>query len=473
MLANDDQPSQSASVDKGKARDLQNNSDKDIKPVDVIESENRTSHSNGISNGLSRIPRLFIQSKAPSSNSQGKGESYAPATLARYGIKVRDFAYESKLPPLPSIRLPPQPPSQVDGGPRLLKRARRDWDEEAPFWGGPSHGFPNHSAPPAQQGSNHKKAKPLERTPTELIETAQKDHATAMDVGGSPSGKANAKVAVSQPRREFVVDLSDYSSSQEPSSQSQDVEDCGINGNAKPLQGAPTLPNLHIPVSSARDRTPVMSSEDSEPYIVTPIVTPNGSLQFTDTDAAALQTGRPSGSRVETDDMDVSSVEGPSMSSQKDERNEKLHSSSSPMSPPSISGPLSDTTPNIRSENPFPLAPSSPFITGVRGRARNISTESSTAISGDAEPQRYFLRQRPDSRSPAPPAPSTARSRSKRRGVTPSAPMTTRTRSIRRTATPPRRRPATRPGAPTSANAGKSKEAPKTRRSNENRSTGR
>ncbi|ETW82426.1 hypothetical protein HETIRDRAFT_408790, partial [Heterobasidion irregulare TC 32-1] len=56
-----------------------------------------------------------------------------PISLAQHNIKVRDFAYESVLPPIPPIpRL-----RSVQAGPRPLKRLKRshgpDMDDDDPF----------------------------------------------------------------------------------------------------------------------------------------------------------------------------------------------------------------------------------------------------------------------------------------------------------------------------------------------------
>ncbi|KAG1833499.1 hypothetical protein EV424DRAFT_1365575 [Suillus variegatus] len=54
-------------------------------------------------------------------------------TLQSLGIKVRDFAYESTLPPIAPV---PRVPRQTQPSARPLKRTRGDWEEEE---GGPSH----------------------------------------------------------------------------------------------------------------------------------------------------------------------------------------------------------------------------------------------------------------------------------------------------------------------------------------------
>ncbi|KAG2155037.1 uncharacterized protein EDB93DRAFT_130495 [Suillus bovinus] len=59
-------------------------------------------------------------------------------TLRSLGIKVRDFAYESTLPPIAPI---PRVPRQTQPSARPLKRTRGDWEEE-------EDGAPSHSSRP-------------------------------------------------------------------------------------------------------------------------------------------------------------------------------------------------------------------------------------------------------------------------------------------------------------------------------------
>ncbi|KAJ3526482.1 hypothetical protein NM688_g8258 [Phlebia brevispora] len=53
-------------------------------------------------------------------------EQHKANMLATYGIKVRDYAYESTLPPVPAYHPPPRPK-----GPRPLKRTRQQYEEES------------------------------------------------------------------------------------------------------------------------------------------------------------------------------------------------------------------------------------------------------------------------------------------------------------------------------------------------------
>lgn len=78
--------------------------------------------------------------------------------LQSLGIKVRDFAYESTLPPIASI---PRVPRQIQPSARPLKRTSREWDEE--------NGAPSSSSRPPF-GRESKKPNALVRRPTEPLE---------------------------------------------------------------------------------------------------------------------------------------------------------------------------------------------------------------------------------------------------------------------------------------------------------------
>ena len=83
--------------------------------------------------------------------------------LQSLGIKVRDFAYESTLPPIASI---PRVPRQIQPSARPLKRTSREWDE--------GNGAPSCSSRPpfGRESTNEPNKKPnaLVRRPTEPLE---------------------------------------------------------------------------------------------------------------------------------------------------------------------------------------------------------------------------------------------------------------------------------------------------------------
>lgn len=79
----------------------------------------------------------------------------SPEYLASLGIKVRDFAYESTLPPIvPVLRVP----RQVQPEPLPRKRYEREWDDE------------NSNDEASSQGSRPSTLRKLERRPTEPLD---------------------------------------------------------------------------------------------------------------------------------------------------------------------------------------------------------------------------------------------------------------------------------------------------------------
>ncbi|KAG6910962.1 hypothetical protein DXG01_006016 [Tephrocybe rancida] len=177
----------------------------------------------------------------PSSKPISKPASTAPVdidpqsqvhadTLAKLGIKVRDFAYESKLPPVQPYRV-----RQIQPGPRPLKRNRRDGEENE------DDVFQDNSRTGPSEGSSSKRSK-LEREDTEPDITQQQSRPT---------------------RARGFMNLNEYEPQTPPWFQSQPPELSQPSGLSQPPQI-------------------LLDSQDSEPYVVTPIVTPNGSLQWPD-----------------------------------------------------------------------------------------------------------------------------------------------------------------------------------------------
>ncbi|KAF5387758.1 hypothetical protein D9615_000613 [Tricholomella constricta] len=143
-------------------------------------------------------------------------------TLARHGIKVRDYAYESKLPPVRPYRVRQIQPAP---GPRPLKRVRMDGEDDDVFY--------NHPRAIEGEGRSSKRSK-LEREVTEP------------DIQLPTLNRARG-----------FLNLIDYEP--EPQSQSQQTD---------------------WEASHSQPPSRFLESQDSEPYIDTPFVTPNGSLQW-------------------------------------------------------------------------------------------------------------------------------------------------------------------------------------------------
>jgi hypothetical protein len=137
--------------------------------------------------------------------------------LAKYGIKVRDFAYESTLPPINPVYFLPK---QIQPDPGVLR---------------PSQG------PAPQPSSSSGVTKQIEKPPAEL----------SIQLPGFV-------------RQRGFFDLRDYDADNDdlPDSQSSS---CML------LQPPPSY------------------SQESDEYVKTPIVTPNGSLQWQDVDSTPFQ----------------------------------------------------------------------------------------------------------------------------------------------------------------------------------------
>ncbi|KIM91183.1 hypothetical protein PILCRDRAFT_1375 [Piloderma croceum F 1598] len=220
-----------------------------------------TSNTDSSRNGPVRRKSTEIIASPPPKEEQIK----APE-LAKLNIKVRDFAFESTLPPIAPFHRTVYPPVPVQAGPRPLKRPRQDDD---PFYDGFSQPVAGPSQPVAL-GSGRpegRKSKPLERESTEPADPNQPP---------LPS------------RQRGYADLSQYQPASQSQSQSQPTAD---NSPRTPTR----LPPIYTNSQSQNPWTPDYSSQsqplpqfvfsqESEPYIDTPLVTPNGSLQWPATD---------------------------------------------------------------------------------------------------------------------------------------------------------------------------------------------
>lgn len=269
-----------------------------------------------------------------------------PSMLAKYGVKVRDFAYESTLPPIAPV---PRVPRQVQPGPRPLKRARRDPDnEDDPFTQSKSGGDSN------VEGDLPRKFKHLERQLTEPdISSSQRPTHT----------------------REFH-NLSLCESSIAESSRSR---------TPTQFQSMPPL-TVYSDLSPASQPTLQCDSQESEPYVDTPVVTPNGSLQW----PIVYNNAVPSSQLDQDSQADVPS-----------------HISYTQLG---LEYSLPAGEPSRRDRSPLtpscsPIAPSSPpvptnrEISGQRHpplphRHTQPSLQSATA------PSRYYLRKRPTATAP-------------------------------------------------------------------------
>ncbi|KAF8812223.1 hypothetical protein BYT27DRAFT_7239775 [Phlegmacium glaucopus] len=157
------------------------------------------------------------------------------ATLASLGIKVRDFAYESKLPPIqPIYRHPRQVQPAVVR--TALKRQSTETGQDDPF-----------SQSSSQPETSQKK---LERTSTEpAIPPASETPARTLG----------------------LTNMDDFDHEYDS------------------LQIDSQQPNMY-PDFPSHSQTPpsIFESQESEPYVDTPLVTPNGSLQWPAPDTSEI-----------------------------------------------------------------------------------------------------------------------------------------------------------------------------------------
>ncbi|KAG9317364.1 hypothetical protein JVU11DRAFT_1563 [Chiua virens] len=149
-------------------------------------------------------------SQAPaSSGPSASSQQPSPERLKSFGIKVRDFAYESTLPAirpvscsLPLARVPRQRQPAV--APRALKRSQRDWDVQE----GPSNSL---SSPQSLLGQRAtKKAGCLERKPTEPLEEPEPPRPRAL--GGRTLKRLYSFIA-SSPRKPLPTPSRKFSAS--------------------------------------------------------------------------------------------------------------------------------------------------------------------------------------------------------------------------------------------------------------------
>lgn len=184
----------------------------------------------------------------------------AAAVMAQYGIRVRDFAYESTLPPIASVsRVPPQ----IQPGPTVLKRTRQEDDgEDNPDDGDAFVRRTSYYETNLTGTSHHTyvvKPAPLERTLTEPADDS-----------------------VSYQRTLGIPNLVHHLS----------------NLRTLPTLARPLMPR-RVPVqypAGANNQTipqPELqeTSQDSE-WIDTPLVTPNGSLHWPVTNTEEIPTAQ-------------------------------------------------------------------------------------------------------------------------------------------------------------------------------------
>ncbi|THV08291.1 hypothetical protein K435DRAFT_787800 [Dendrothele bispora CBS 962.96] len=190
-------------------------------------------------------PPLSRQPTEPDYTPSHSSQQPPVEELERMGVKVRDFAYESVLPPIPSYR---RHRRQVQPGPRPLKRSHLEDADE-----------------------------PMSQRSEDAREEIQGDE--------DPAGKADRKIA----------DLFDRDVNSIPT-RGRGYSDLNLYDFATESQQS----EWYSPSHSQPPLAHGLESQDSEPYISTPFVTPNGSLQWDPEDTSAIPA-----SQLDTIDEDI------------------------------------------------------------------------------------------------------------------------------------------------------------------------
>ncbi|KAI1796184.1 hypothetical protein LXA43DRAFT_937827 [Ganoderma leucocontextum] len=355
-----------------------------------------------------------------------------------HGIKVRDFAYENKLPPVTTV---PRFTVQVQPRPRPLKRTRDMFD-----------------------GAGHEDGEESDEEDPSIPRTFYID---SSGTGTSHTYRYRQKAAV------LERTLTEPADDRPPPSQ-------GFNTRANfflqpshvlrqpspprwPRQGAalfPTTPNKAVsrspfaglsPISTIPHSQPsmVMESQESEPYLETPLVTPNGSLQWPVQNTSALPNSQLESVLPQLPDTNVTmsqlgftpersprnrtSARAEGSPSRRHHRHTQLQ-----LPPPADFNPHAPAASKSRSTS----------SSSTRGATR--SEAASSVPLKEAPAHRYDLRQRPEGAKPAPAKAATSRGTSrtrsskqvsttksekppsKRRKVTPPEPSTKTTRGRRK-----------------------------------------
>lgn len=194
---------------------------------------------------------------------QGPQHPLSPGTLARHGIKVRDFAYESNLPLIPSI---PRARKGVLGA-RPLKRTKHYFEQSDDVFtvnthsqsqsatAGPLSQTPSRSQESDQQNESVNKSRPLERKSTEPVIIPERgSQRPYRDVG--------------------YADLSQHPSGSQAAQRSPTPT--AITRSSTKFSPV----SLPFPFPATKRFTAQGASQESELSTDTPLVTPKGSLTW-------------------------------------------------------------------------------------------------------------------------------------------------------------------------------------------------
>lgn len=352
-----------------------------------------------------------------------------------HGIKVRDFAYENKLPPVTTV---PRFSVQVQPRPRLLKRTRdmlesvghddgEESDEEDPSI--PRTFYIDSSGTGVSHTYRYRqKAAGLERTLTEPADDqplpSQGFNNTRPYFLGQPSRfLLNPSHVLAQPTPPRWPIPSGVLFPMTPSKVASRSSFAGLSPISTIPQSQPSM---------------MMESQESEPYVETPLVTPNGSIQWPVQNTSALPDSQLESVLPQLEDTNVT-MSQLGFTPERSPRNR---------APTSTADEGSPSRPPRRARQPR-LPPPADFIphapTVSKSRPTSGSPTRRAARSGpgssaplkEAPAHRYDLRQRPDGGKPAPAKPATSRSTSRTRTTKQAATKSEKPPSKRRKVTPP------------------------------------
>lgn len=324
-------------------------------------SEEPSSQSQVDTLGGSPSPRLHDEPTTSAVASRRGSKQPTATDLAKYGIKVRDFALESTLPPIAPVYLHPK---QIQPNPGVL----RPWQDNM-----------------AQSSSQAGDGRKLENHPTQ-----------SLLIQPQPSGVT---------RQRGFVDLRDYDTDNDELPESQDSS---IYTLSQP------------PLSYSQ-------TQEYEEYVKTPIVTPNGSLQWQDVDGIDL----PASQLDDVLPLRLSFSQTPT-------RTETVHKDLTPMTP----SPLSSATSSF-CISPSPMPEPKTLLSKYRLRRQPSHTVRPSRLKKDQTPliptspaSRYYLRKRPNNAT----SPSTSRPVTRSRlGLSALSPLSKSKQSVA-PSTPPSRR---------------------------------
>ncbi|KAH9948403.1 hypothetical protein B0H21DRAFT_707819 [Amylocystis lapponica] len=310
-----------------------------------------------------------MRDEQPSSEDEPTASSsneFSATMRAQHGVNVRDFAYESTLPP---VLVVPHIPVQVQPGINSLKRGRKYYEEEGE--GGDPPGQYTFYIDSDSVGSSHgtrryQEPRPIERTPTEPADDNIRTNGHPLRSIGfatlfRPRGRDPAEAGPSTPSRAHLK----------------------IPGTSR--SPPPPFDPENFPSQPS-------TSQDSEPWIDTPRVTPNGSLQWN--------------LPVPGEDVTFSQL---GFSPERSQPRATLLDPSPPR--PSRPRRISLTPSSCANRSSSPL-PEAPHVEDVEDTSGKSADEAPADAMAENQVPRYHLRDRP----PAPPRPS-ARPNKRARGA--------------------------------------------------------